>query len=316
MKWFKGICSAFAAHNRFNTKIAQNKQSSEKLGWEPSWFGCKVFDHKLVESIKRFQLKYEILTATGVVDTPTYRRKATEREGLVSALKEYAERNRRSPNAIICNDKYVDINWDKVVLFKEIDGFKLPPNCYRKSKDERKPNMFVAHWDVCLSSRSCYKVLKKRGISVHFCIDNDGTIYQLMDCNDIGWHAGNRKVNNNSIGVEISDAYYPKYQELYKTKGFGERPVWSDAEVHGRKLEPFLGFYDVQIEAFKALAKALHNAYDIPLVAPMVGEELLRGVDPDVQKGTFQGVINHYHVTRRKIDCAGLKLDKILKEIT
>jgi len=316
MKWFKGICSAFAAHNRFNTKIAQNKQSSEKLGWEPSWFGCKVFDQKLVESIKRFQLKYEILTATGVVDTPTYRRKLTEREGLVVALKEYAERNRRSPNAIICNDKYIDINWDKVVLFKEVDGFKLPPNCYRKSKDERKPNMFVVHWDVCLSSKSCFNVLKKRGISVHFCIDNDGTIYQLMDCNDIGWHAGNREVNNNSIGVEISDAYYPKYQELYRTKGFGPRPTWRNVEVHGKKLKPFLGFYDVQLDALKALTKALHNAYDIPLVAPMDGEELLTGVDPDVQKGTFEGVVNHYHITRRKIDCAGLKLDKILKEIT
>jgi len=41
----------------------------------------------------------------------------------------------------------------------------------------------------------------------------------------------------------------------------------------------------------------------------------LKTVDSNVSKGTFKGVINHYHVTERKIDCAGLKLDKILKEI-
>jgi len=315
MKWFNGICAAFAAHKKLNKKIVKNKQSSEKLGWKPSWFDSEIFDQKLVENIRKYQLRYEELSPTGVVDTETHRRKLTEREGLVFALKEYAERNRRSPHSIICNGKYVDIEWDKVILYKEVDGLKLPDNCYRKFDDERKPNMFVAHWDVCLSSRSCFKVLKNRGISVHFCIDNDGTIFQLMDCNDIGWHAGNRKVNNNSVGVEISNAYYPKYQELYKTKGFGPRPMWRDAKVHGRKLKPFLGFYDVQIDAFKALAKALHKAYGIPLVAPMDGENLLEGIDPDVQKGIFKGIVNHYHVTTRKIDCAGFKLDKILKEI-
>ena len=94
--------------------------------------------------------------------------------------------------------------------------------------------MFVTHWDVCLSSKSCFNILKKRGISVHFCIDNDGAIYQLMDCNDIGFHAGNWEVNTKSVGVEISNAYYPHYQDIYRRKGFGPRPFWRDAEVHGK----------------------------------------------------------------------------------
>ena len=47
------------------------------------------------------------------------------------------------------------------------------------------------------------RVLEKRGISTHFVIDNDGTIVQLVDCNDIAWHAGNRKVNNASIGIDL-----------------------------------------------------------------------------------------------------------------
>jgi hypothetical protein len=42
--------------------------------------------------------------------------------------------------------------------------------------------------------------------------------------NHIAWHAGSRTVNRKSVGVEISNAYYPKYQSWYKKNGFGERP--------------------------------------------------------------------------------------------
>ena len=243
-------------------------------------------------------------------DSSHFRHTETEKEAekILSKLEE-------EKNFILCNNEQVPISWDNIILFNDTEGLSLPESCYRKAKNGRNPTMFVTHWDVCLSSKSCFNILKKRKLSVHFLIDNDGTIYQLMDCNDIGWHAGNRKVNNDSVGVEISNAYYPKYQELYRAKGFGPRPMWRNAKVHGRKLKPFLGFYDVQIEAFKALTKALHNAYDIPLIAPMDGENLLKTVDSNVSKGTFKGVINHYHVTERKIDCAGLKLNKILEEI-
>jgi len=239
------------------------------------------------------------------------RRIQTEQEATQIALETF-----HPENYIICNGKEIPIDWDSVVTFNDAEGFTLPKNCYKKAKTERIPTMFVTHWDVCLSSKSCFNILKKRGISVHFCIDNDGAIYQLMDCNDIGFHAGNWKVNTKSVGVEISNAYYPHYQDIYRRKGFGPRPFWRDAEVHGKKLKPFLGFYPVQVEAFKALAKALHKVYNIPLVAPMDGENLSKGVEPEVEQGLFKGVINHYHVTTRKIDCAGFELDKVLKEIT
>ena len=62
----------------------------------------------------------------------------------------------------------------------------------RKHVGERNPSFFVCHWDVCLSSKMCHRVLKQRGISVHFAIDNDGTIYQFMDMNDVAYHAGGK----------------------------------------------------------------------------------------------------------------------------
>ena len=37
-------------------------------------------------------------------------------------------------------------------------------------------------------------------VSAHFVIDRDGTVYQLVDCNDTAWHAS--AVNGSSIGIE------------------------------------------------------------------------------------------------------------------
>ena len=69
-----------------------------------------------------------------------------------------------------------------------------------------------------------------------------------------------------------------------------------------------MGFYPWQEQAFQALTKALHNAYDIPLETPMKDGAAITTVVPEVVAGTFKGVVNHYHITERKIDCAGFEL--------
>ena len=59
-------------------------------------------------------------------------------------------------------------------------------------------------------------------------IDNDGTIFQMLDTQHKAWHAGIPNYeggNPKGIGVEISNAYYLKYQDWYVKNGFGERPV-------------------------------------------------------------------------------------------
>ena len=35
-----------------------NKSSAQSLGWDPTWFGEKYYDDKLVRAIKRFQKSY------------------------------------------------------------------------------------------------------------------------------------------------------------------------------------------------------------------------------------------------------------------
>jgi hypothetical protein len=130
------------------------------------------------------------------------------------------------------------------------------------------------------------------------------------------WHAGSSRTNRPSVGVEISNAYYPKYQEWYKKHGFGERPLIEDAWVHGEKLEPFTGFYPAQIEALKALWQAIHHATGIPYETPVnqFGSTSTK-YEQDVAYGKFSGFVSHYHIGKTKIDCAGLDIKSILDEI-
>ena len=294
-------------------KVFYNQASSEKFGWEPNWFGCKENDEELVKAIRKWQ-KERGLTADGMCGPSTHRRIYNER---VANIDDYepAKVSEKEENYIVHQGNFIPIEWPKVVLWSEDGGLKID-NGYTPYFEKRKINMFVNHWDVCLDSKTCVRVLNKRNISVHFCIDNDGTIYQLLDTNHAGWHASSKKVNHRSIGIEIANAYYPKYQSWYERKGYGKRPMMEDAVVHGKKLKPFTWFYPQQIEALKALWKAMHEGIGIEYNCPLdASGNTSTTTDKKVQSGTFKGFISHYHVTRKKIDCAGLDIAALLKEI-
>ena len=288
--------------------MSYNKDTSRKYGWEPSWFGADDFGPELDQKVKEFQRSLGI-TADGLVGPSTYRRIFAHREANIDDYEPSGEN-------IVYNGKFFPINWKKVDLWDEPHGLEMSKGTYSdySGKEPRDISMFVNHWDVCLSSKSCADVLNKRKVSVQFCIDNDGTIYQLADMQHACWHAGSRTVNHKSVGVEISNAFYLKYQDWY-TKRFGPRPIIDDAVVHGKKLETHLGFYPIQIEALKALWEAVSNACDIPLEAPTKNGELDTGENKDVSSGQFEGFVNHYNITARKIDCAGLDLVKLLNEV-
>jgi len=293
-------------------KVFYNEGSSAKLGWEPDWFGCDEFDDDLVDAIAKYQ-KENGMTADGLCGPGTFRSIYNDR---MADLEEFRPAD-ASPGEkfIISNGDYFPIDWPKVKLFFEGDGLKLTKG-FRKHVGERNPSFFVCHWDVCLSSKTCHRVLEKRGISVHFAIDNDGTIYQFMDMNDIAWHAGGKTWNDKSIGVEIANAYYPKHQPWYVKQGLGERPMVENAVCHGSKMKPFMDFYPEQYAALKALMKAVHNATGIPLEAPL---DRSGNTNTTVSKkcadGRFKGFISHYHLKKTKIDCANLDLKAIMEEL-
>ena len=294
-------------------KIFYNECSAAKLGWTPDWFGCSEFDEDLIAAIKSWQNKNK-LKADGLCGPGTHRRIYTERQ---SKIDDYEPDNiaDKDESFIVHHGNYIPIDWPKVVLWSEEKGYKARSG-YTKYFEPRNINMFVNHWDVCLNSKTCHKVLAKRGLSVHFLIDNDGTIYQLLDTNHAAYHAGSKKLNHSSIGVEISNAYYPKYQDWYKQNGYGERPIISGESVHGNAMEDFTGFYNVQLNALKALWQAINVGVGIPLKCPLDKTgKTLKGVSTSVASGRFKGIVSHYHMTRKKIDCAGLDIKTLIEEL-
>ena len=291
-----------------------NKASAAKLGWEPSWFGERYFDEKLVRAIKKWQ-KENNLTADGMCGPGTYRRVWTERQ---TNIDDYKPTNPNYSNYIVYNGNFVPIEWEKVILWSESDGLAAQPGHYYdySGRPKRNIRLFVNHWDVCLNSKSCNDILNRSGISVQFLIDNDGTIYQTMDMQHGAWHAGSERVNRASVGVEISNAYYPKYADWYVQNGYGERPMVDDAWVNGVKLDPFMGFYPEQIEAAKALWKAVASASNVKLKTKLnqFGKVSTK-YEKEIVYGKFEGVISHYHCYKGKIDCAGLEIGDLIDEV-
>ena len=284
-----------------------NEASASKLGWLPSWFipGYTLFDKKLTSAIKSFQKEMGLLD-DGICGPTTYRRILAKVESERPFMGLSWEPT--SSDVLWHNNQPIKINWpaEKVHTFKdEAFPFAISEGLTKKSKP-RKIKSFVAHWDVCLSSSSCADVLKNRNVSVHFMIDNNGDIIQLHDINDACWHAGVGTVNENSVGVEISNAYYTKYQDWYIKNGFGPRPIITDAKINGKSLDEHLGFYDIQLRALSALMQAIHSACGIPYIVP----EKQDYYSPETTKASWQGFMNHFNCSDKKIDCGGYNLSE------
>jgi len=276
-----------------------NKKTSKKYGWFPSWLGVEDFDQELIDAVIQFQIEHD-LKPDGYVGINTFRRLQVQQEIYQESLKDFSN--------ILVDGRLRPIAWHKVK--RDL----LPSSCFKTSKNYRKPHVIVTHWDVCTSAASCKRVLEKRNISTHFVIDNDGTIVQLVDPNNVAWHA--KGANNHSIGVDISCAYYTKYMSAYTKKGLPARPLISDSVVHGRRLRTHLGYYPVQVQAYSVLVRFLCEIYDIPYDYPKDESGFLcTTVHMPSVKNKFKGVINHYNLTKNKIDTAGLKLDEIIDNI-
>ena len=75
----------------------------------------------------------------------------------------------------------------------------------RKRKAGQVVNLAVIHQSVTSSVSSTDRVLRKRGLGVHFMIDGDGSIHQFNDLSDKLAHAN--EVNGRCIGVEMINPY-------------------------------------------------------------------------------------------------------------
>jgi N-acetyl-anhydromuramyl-L-alanine amidase AmpD len=204
-------------------------------------------------------------------------------------------------------------------------------------------DQFVLHYDVCGTSRRCFEVLHDlRGLSVHFMLDIDGTIYQTLDVKERAWHAGT--ANDRSVGIEIAHiGAYPEsdrgaIERWYRRDAEGwpiltppadwrpidarlaggrgdvtivfdrdslrsARPDLIGGEINGRALVQF-DYTDAQYEALIRLTATLSAVLSgIGLDAPRDADgRVVPGVLDEAALADFRGVLGHYHITRGKID--------------
>lgn len=194
-------------------------------------------------------------------------------------------------------------------------------------------DQFVLHYDACGVSKVCFDVLHARGLSVHFLLDVDGTIYQTIDLQERALHATTS--NDRSIGIEIANigAYPPDaaqplerwYRRDAKAPGgvvlnvpatikdpriltpnYIGRPA-RPGPVSGVIQDRALLQYDLTPEQYAALTKltaALCEIFprlrcDYPRRAD--GEPIARKL-PDDELARYRGILGHYHIQENKVD--------------
>jgi len=191
-------------------------------------------------------------------------------------------------------------------------------------------DQLVLHYDVCGTSRECFRVLHDaRGLSVHFMLDIDGTIYQTMDVKERAWHA--TIANDRSVGIEIANiGAYPDLAGSPLEKWYGEdesgRVRLTLPEIRGDggvRTEGFVGYperfvkgeiggrelvmYDFTPEQYSSLQR-LTDA--LCTVLPKIRRDCPRDESGLILTRTltteefasFTGVLGHYHIQENKLD--------------
>lgn len=197
---------------------------------------------------------------------------------------------------------------------------------------QRVVDQFVIHYDVCGISKQCFKILHDyRGLSVHFMLDIDGTIYQTLDVKERARHA--TISNDRSVGIEIANmgAYGANELEtlntwygadasgrlvinvpeklgdpMLRTPNFTGSPARAEL-VKGNIQGKDLNQYDLTPEQYQALVKLTAA---LSRVLPKIKLDYPRGPDgkvlphklPDEDLKKYQGVLGHYHIQTNKID--------------
>jgi N-acetylmuramoyl-L-alanine amidase len=163
---------------------------------------------------------------------------------------------------------------------------------------------FVIHHDGLYDSAICWHVLhNERGLSCHFLIDNDGTIYQTLDLALSGFHAS--EFNPMSVGVELCNRGDAKKEPHYydNVSRYPDRRDVKAIQISGYKILAY-DYTKPQYASMAALARGLAKLLpnlplDYPQEAP--GKQAWGVMEP-AKAWAFSGYIGHYHLTNRKWD--------------
>jgi len=186
---------------------------------------------------------------------------------------------------------------------------------------QQKVKNIVFHSDCTETAAICYRVLVNRGLSTHFLIDWDGTIYQAADVLHKAIHGG--EVNATSIGIDVNnrlplfrpgDAVVP-YESIFNGRHPEQfvdpeqkRPLSEFQEINLTRKRSY-GYTDGQYKSITALIKVLasqlpglYNGKEGAVPQPPMnekGEVVNRAIDGAKE---WNGLLGHWHVSAGKWD--------------
>jgi len=152
-------------------------------------------------------------------------------------------------------------------------AYKQSPN--HSSREKQDTISIVIHYTGAGSAKGSVSWLCNPAskVSAHFVVNRKGGITQLVDLNRAAWHAGDRKINQSSIGIELANHgcliqrqnkfYYQLGRRLFRYRGvvpvYGVLKYGNGLEVSGM-WEPYT---EAQLHALKSLLSVLP---DVPIV--------------------------------------------------
>lgn len=156
-------------------------------------------------------------------------------------------------------------------------GEQLPATGRR---GRRPVTLVVLHESVTTDRASCLRVLRQRGLSVHYTVERDGTVEQHAPLVRACWHAGAAR-NTVSVAIEVISRYYGAHA------GPGEdtiRAVWADKGSYILPTED-------QCEAVWQLVQHVAEAQGVAVAFPGAAGESFRWGRVD---GVTAGVSAHH----------------------
>jgi N-acetyl-anhydromuramyl-L-alanine amidase AmpD len=168
----------------------------------------------------------------------------------------------------------------------------------------------VLHHDGSSDSRSCFQTLLARGLSTHFMVDRDGTLYQATDVADMAWHA--QGMNAVAVGIDLNSTATNLLHSPDQPAPYGAVPS-RQAVING---SPFVSwtYSDQQYLTLIALLRVLVDDVGLQPVFPQDQDGgILRTVLADPPAEQFSGIQCHWHSDEQKWDPGpGLDWERIL----
>ena len=185
----------------------------------------------------------------------------------------------------------------RVRTWHESGGLQFPV-----TKTRSETRVVVLHWTGAENPpEALHRNMVRAGLAVHFVIDQEGRIWQMMDADRFGAHCAAHGANSYSVGVELinrgSGLDLPDKGVL--------RPELSEI-IHGKAVR-YAGFTYLQMLACLALTETLCRAYALPMVVPLRGKDVLPTAMTLSEARRWRGCAGHFQFEPGKVD-PGLEL--------